>query len=64
MSGKVTAGLRAGGSPAPSSGETALGLPATSSSAPDGVVLAVKYGRRASDQWSVDELLRLAAERA
>ncbi|MFD2353848.1 hypothetical protein ACFSTC_38150 [Nonomuraea ferruginea] len=50
--------------PAPSSGETALGLPATSSSPPDGVVLAAKYGKRASDQWSVDELLRLAAERA
>jgi hypothetical protein len=29
--------------------------------APDGRVLAAKYGRHANDQWEVDELLQLAS---
>ncbi|GAA5057932.1 peroxiredoxin [Thermocatellispora tengchongensis] len=59
----ITRGLRAGGSPAPPRGDTALGLPADFLIDADGIVLAVKYGRHAADQWSVDELLRLSAER-
>ena len=34
-----------------------LGLPADFLIAPDGRVLAARYGTHASDQWSVDELL-------
>jgi peroxiredoxin len=41
-------------------GEKHLGLPADFLIAPDGLVLAAKYGKYASDQWSVDELLDLA----
>ena len=41
-------------------GEKHLGLPADVLIAPDGLVLAAKYGKYASDQWSVDELLDLA----
>ena len=41
-------------------GEKHLGLPADLLIAPDGLVLAAKYGKYASDQWSVDELLDLA----
>ena len=41
-------------------GEKHLGLPADFLIAPDGLVLAAKYGKHASDQWSVDELLKLA----
>jgi peroxiredoxin len=37
-----------------------LGLPADFLIAPDGFVIASKYGRHADDQWSVDELLALA----
>jgi peroxiredoxin len=37
-----------------------LGLPADFLIAPDGRVLACKYGEHADDQWSVDELLALA----
>ncbi|SCG57786.1 peroxiredoxin-like family protein [Micromonospora coxensis] len=37
-----------------------LGLPADFLIAPDGRVLAAKYGEHAYDQWSVDELLDLA----
>jgi len=37
-----------------------LGLPAEFLIAPDGVVRAAHYGRRAYDQWSVDEGLALA----
>ncbi|MGW7379091.1 hypothetical protein [Streptomyces sp. NPDC054794] len=40
-----------------------LGLPADFLIAPDGCVLAAKYGEHAYDQWSVDELLGLAATR-
>jgi peroxiredoxin len=38
-----------------------LGLPADFLIASDGRVLAVKYGEHVYDQWSVDELLELAA---
>ena len=37
-----------------------LGLPGDFLIAPDGRVLACKYGEHADDQWSVDEVLRLA----
>lgn len=37
------------------------GLPADFLIAPDGALLALKYGRHADDQWSVDELLALAS---
>ena len=37
-----------------------LGLPADFLIAPDGRLAAVKYGRHAYDQWSVDELLEHA----
>ncbi|MFF0474177.1 peroxiredoxin-like family protein [Streptomyces sp. NPDC004284] len=39
-----------------------LGLPADFLITPDGRVAAAKYGEHAYDQWSVDELLTLAAE--
>ena len=42
----------------------ALGLPADLLIAPEGRILAVNYGRHASDQWSVDEVLALAAATA
>ncbi|OHV41863.1 MULTISPECIES: peroxiredoxin-like family protein [Pseudofrankia] len=38
-----------------------VGLPGDFLITPDGKVLAVKYGEHAYDQWSVDELLALAA---
>jgi peroxiredoxin len=41
-------------------GEKHLGLPADFLIGPGGLVLAAKYGKHASDQWSVDELLELA----
>nr|WP_106434086.1 peroxiredoxin-like family protein [Streptomyces sp. e14] len=41
-----------------------LGLPADFLVAPDGRVLAVRYGEHAYDQWPVDELLDLAARSA
>jgi hypothetical protein len=41
-----------------------LGLPADFLIAPDGRVLAGKYGVHADDQWSVDELLALAPKGA
>ena len=40
--------------------ENHLGMPADFLVAPDGEVIARKYGEHADDQWSVDELLRLA----
>ncbi|MEW2480778.1 peroxiredoxin-like family protein [Mycobacterium sp. NPDC049093] len=49
---RAPAGRQAGGR---------LGLPADFLIAPDGVVLAAKYGAHADDQWSVDELLARAA---
>ena len=39
-----------------------LGLPADFLIASDGQVLACKYGTHAYDQWSVDEILTLAAQ--
>jgi peroxiredoxin len=47
----------------PSSGESALGLPADFLIATDGKVRVCKYGAHADDQWSVDELLALAHDR-
>ncbi|MEV0679837.1 peroxiredoxin-like family protein [Actinosynnema sp. NPDC050436] len=44
--------------PRPTGGR--LGLPADFLIAPDGRVVAEKRGEHADDQWSVDELLRLA----
>lgn len=41
-------------------GEEHMGLPADFLIGADGGVTAVKYGKRIDDQWSVDELLRLA----
>jgi hypothetical protein len=38
-----------------------LGLPADFLIAPDGRVIACRYGEHAYDQWPVDELLALAA---
>jgi peroxiredoxin len=38
-----------------------FGLPADLLIAPDGRVLAIKYGQHAYDQWSVEELLEHAA---
>jgi peroxiredoxin len=58
----VRRGRRAGGSPGPRSGESILGLPADFLIEPDGRLSAVKYGRHANDQWSVDELLQHADE--
>ena len=40
--------------------ENHLGMPADLLIATDGAVVARKYGEHADDQWSVDELLRLA----
>jgi peroxiredoxin len=40
--------------------ENHLGMPADFLIAPDGAVVVRKYGEHADDQWSVDELLRLA----
>ncbi len=40
--------------------ENHLGMPADFLIAPDGAVIARKYGEHADDQWSVDELLKLA----
>jgi peroxiredoxin len=40
--------------------ENHLGMPADFLIAADGAVIARKYGEHADDQWSVDELLRLA----
>lgn len=39
-----------------------LGMPADFLIGPDGTVLACKYGAHADDQWSVDEILTLAAQ--
>ncbi len=45
----------------PARGESALGLPADFLVAPDGLLIACKYGAHADDQWSVDELLAIGA---
>ncbi|MBA8827523.1 peroxiredoxin [Saccharopolyspora lacisalsi] len=57
----VARGKRAGGRTGLARGETALGLPADFLLTPEGLVRAVHYGDHANDQWSVDELLALAA---
>ncbi|ABC30697.1 conserved hypothetical protein [Hahella chejuensis KCTC 2396] len=44
----------------PDKGESPLGLPADFLIAPDGSVVACKYGVHAYDQWSVDDVLTLA----
>ena len=48
-------------SPSPSAGvaDGPFGLPADFLVAPDGKLIAVKYGKHADDQWSIDELLSL-----
>jgi RNA polymerase sigma factor (sigma-70 family) len=56
----VVGGIRAGAPPFSTGGQSVLGLPADFLIAPDGRVLAAKYGRHANDQWSVDDLLQLA----
>jgi peroxiredoxin len=55
-------GAAAGASSAPSAGvaDGVFGLPADFLVAPDGKLIAVKYGKHADDQWSIDELLSLA----
>ncbi|MFD5367401.1 peroxiredoxin-like family protein [Streptomyces sp. NPDC127103] len=53
--GRLPAGTQPGGR---------LGLPADFLITPDGRVAAVKYGEHVYDQWSVDELLALAARPA
>lgn len=52
----VARGMRAGGNIG-FKGESVIGLPADFLIGPGGVVRAAKYGRHASDHWSVDELL-------
>lgn len=54
-------GLRSIRPPRVRPGARMLGLPGDFLIAPDGTVMAVHYGRHADDQWSVDELLALAA---
>ncbi|MEV3987665.1 peroxiredoxin-like family protein [Streptomyces sp. NPDC049837] len=49
------------GLPSPRQPHGRLGLPADVLLAPDGTVLAAKYGEHAYDQWTVDELLELAS---
>lgn len=41
--------------------ENHFGMPADFLITPDGAIVARKYGEHADDQWSVDELLKLAA---
>lgn len=50
------------GASLPGRDESPLGLPADFLIGKDGKVLAVKYGTHAYDQWSVDDLLKLAKE--
>lgn len=51
-----------GGSPLPplTTNGGKFGLPADFLIAPDARVVAAKYGRHASDQWTVDEVLQMA----
>ncbi|WP_291414690.1 hypothetical protein [Actinophytocola sp.] len=55
----IARGRRAGGKVFVK-GDSVNGLPADFLVGPDGVQRAAKYGRHASDHWSVDELLALA----
>lgn len=48
--------------PIAGSSDGTLGLPGDFLVAPDGRVVAVKYGVHADDHWSVDEVLALATE--
>jgi len=57
----VLHGLHNGGSPRPRHGETVLGLPADFLIDSAGRVVALRYGRHANDQWSVDQLIELAS---
>lgn len=57
-------GAAAGMAAPPARDETALGLPADFLIATTGHVIAHRYGRHADDQWTVDELLRLARNAA
>ena len=43
--------------------ENRLGKPADFLIEPDGTIRACKYGVHTDDQWSVDEMLNLAAEK-
>jgi peroxiredoxin len=56
----ILRGRERGPASRPHGGRT--GLPADFLIAPDGRVLAAKYGEHAYDQWSVDELLKLASD--
>ena len=62
--GAIIHGLSVFGPGPPDRGESGLGLPADFLIAPDGRVIACRYGVHADDHWSVDELLRLAASGA
>ncbi|MBX7434002.1 AhpC/TSA family protein [Mycobacterium sp. Y57] len=42
-------------------GEDHFGLPADFLIGPDGALLAVKYGKHADDQWSVDDIIAVAS---
>ena len=53
-------GLLRHGVSLPARGESTLGLPADFLISNDGRVLACKYGSHAFDQWTVDELVKLA----
>lgn len=57
--GAIARGLMALGA-GKEAGESTTGLPADFMVAPDGRVLARKYGVHADDHWSVDEILALA----
>lgn len=50
------------GGPFSLGGDTIFGHPADFLLEPEGRVRAVKYGRHANDQWTVDDLLRIADE--
>jgi peroxiredoxin len=50
---------RASAVPSAGVGDGPFGLPADFLVAPNGRIIAVKYGAHADDQWSVDELLSL-----
>jgi peroxiredoxin len=53
------AALRASSAPSAGAAAGVFALPADFLVAPDGKLIAVKYGKHADDQWSVDELLAL-----
>lgn len=57
----LAAGALRGLAGAPAKGETSHSLPADFLIAADGRIVACNYGTHADDQWSVDELLALAA---